>query len=268
MNGSRGAVEAMSKYFDMLAYLMGKQAGGGGGGAGWTNDGIATATEPNGNIVLGPNVTEIKANAFAGKPITRISGANVTKIGAFAFADCQELTQITKDDFPNVTQISGDAAYAFIRGCSKLQLIHFPKLTTIPTGQWPSGTGAIGSSTIKPILVLPKVTKFPNFRSYTTRFAAIDLGPDITTTEISGTEYFYEGYVDILIIRKSDAIVAAGNSNAIRRISSTTKIFVPQALVSSYETASNWSAKGSIFYAIEGSQYEHYYADGTPIPTT
>lgn len=31
MNGSSGAVEAMSKYFDMLAYLMGKQAGGGGG---------------------------------------------------------------------------------------------------------------------------------------------------------------------------------------------------------------------------------------------
>lgn len=32
MNGSSGAVGAMSKYFDMLAYLMGKQAGGGGGG--------------------------------------------------------------------------------------------------------------------------------------------------------------------------------------------------------------------------------------------
>lgn len=32
MNGSSGAVGAMGKYFDILAYLMGKQAGGGGGG--------------------------------------------------------------------------------------------------------------------------------------------------------------------------------------------------------------------------------------------
>ena len=32
MTGSNGAVEAMGKYFDILAFLMGKQAGGGGGG--------------------------------------------------------------------------------------------------------------------------------------------------------------------------------------------------------------------------------------------
>lgn len=48
-------------------------------------------------------------------------------------------------------------------------------------------------------------------------------------------------------------------------------LYVPSALISSYQAASNWStilgyATNSI-QAIEGSQYENYYADGTLIPT-
>ncbi len=46
-------------------------------------------------------------------------------------------------------------------------------------------------------------------------------------------------------------------------------LYVPQSLISSYQSDSNWStilgyANNSIT-AIEGSQYENYYADGTPI---
>lgn len=46
-------------------------------------------------------------------------------------------------------------------------------------------------------------------------------------------------------------------------------LYVPSALIASYQAASNWStilgyANNSIV-AIEGSQYENYYVDGTPI---
>lgn len=49
-------------------------------------------------------------------------------------------------------------------------------------------------------------------------------------------------------------------------------LYVPQALIASYQAATNWStilgyANNSI-QAIEGSIYETQYVDGTPIPTT
>lgn len=46
-------------------------------------------------------------------------------------------------------------------------------------------------------------------------------------------------------------------------------VYVPSALISTYQSASNWSTidgYGTITWtAIEGSQYENYYADGTVI---
>lgn len=48
-------------------------------------------------------------------------------------------------------------------------------------------------------------------------------------------------------------------------------IYVPSALISAYQAATNWSTVngyGTITWAaIEGSIYETQYADGTPIPT-
>lgn len=49
-------------------------------------------------------------------------------------------------------------------------------------------------------------------------------------------------------------------------------VYVPSALIASYKTASNWSTLEGYgvvnWVAIEGSQYENYYADGTPIPSS
>lgn len=46
-------------------------------------------------------------------------------------------------------------------------------------------------------------------------------------------------------------------------------LYVPSALISSYQSATNWSTilgySTNSIQAIEGSQYENYYADGTPI---
>lgn len=49
-------------------------------------------------------------------------------------------------------------------------------------------------------------------------------------------------------------------------------LYVPQSLISSYQSANNWSTilgyENNSIVAIEGSQYETQYADGTPISTT
>ena len=48
-------------------------------------------------------------------------------------------------------------------------------------------------------------------------------------------------------------------------------LYVPQAMISEYQAANNWSTilgyPNNNIVAIEGSQYENYYVDGRPIPT-
>lgn len=214
------------------------------------------------------NATSIPNYAFQGSSgIQSVYAPNVTTIGYGAFMSCSGLTAITPDCFPNLTTANTYSSVGLFGDCPNLAVIHLPKLTTInpANNQWPDGAYQIGSSTVNPILVLPSIRTFPNVRSYTTTYGAIDLGPNLQTTALSGTNYFYQCYCRVLIIRKSDAIVAASDSNCIRRLSSSTAVYVPAALLDEYSNATNWSTKGNIFHSIEGSIYETQYADGTPI---
>lgn len=76
------------------------------------------------------------------------------------------------------------------------------------------------------------------------------------------------------LILRSPSVVALNNIN----VFSVTKfkdggtggtLYVPSSLISSYQSANNWSTilgyTNNSIQAIEGSQYENYYADGTPI---
>ena len=72
--------------------------------------------------------------------------------------------------------------------------------------------------------------------------------------------------LQILVLRKSDAICTLANVNAFTNTpmsgynSLTGTVYVPQALISTYQTATNWSTLyngGTVtFAAIEGSEYE------------
>ena len=93
---------------------------------------------------------------------------------------------------------------------------------------------------------------------------------------------FYSGFfngasnLDTLIIRKSTVPsltnVNVFNNTKFQSSGTGGTLYVPSALISSYESATNWSTilgyENNSIEAIEGSQYENYYADGTPIPTT
>ena len=78
----------------------------------------------------------------------------------------------------------------------------------------------------------------------------------------------------VLILRNANNIAKLGNTNSFTGTPLASggtggTIYVPSALISSYQAATNWStilgyANNSI-QAIEGSIYENQYADGTPI---
>lgn len=91
------------------------------GGSGWTSDGLATNTEPNGAIVLGSSVTEVQPNAFYNRPIMSVSGQNVTKVGSNAFYGCS-ITEIKATDFPSLVTVGGSS----FAGNVSLQKAFFP----------------------------------------------------------------------------------------------------------------------------------------------
>ena len=77
------------------------------------------------NTVNFPNATNVGQNALRScTSLTSVNAPNVTSINNFAFQDCTNLTNI---DFPNVTSLR---EYTF-SGCTALTSVNFPKLTSI-----------------------------------------------------------------------------------------------------------------------------------------
>ena len=231
-------------------------------GVNW--DGFAAGTWPVGNAVLSNSVTDIPAYAFyddAG--ITSISGPEVLTINEYGIYKCTGLTSVY---FPKVTRIGESTnnsriSYVF-SSCTNLRTINLPELLNANCGY---NLALLGKAGAFVTIVVPKIT-FLGAHTFRGCLAeAIDIGPDLTTL----SQYnFYSGTYNNIILRRTAGVVDAPASHCITSIGSSTKVWVPNALIDSYKAATNWSAKGDIFYAIEGSIYEHAYADGTPIPTT
>ena len=121
-----------------------------------------------------------------------------------------------------------------------------------------------------------EVLALPSMRYNAYAYSFMDC-PKLTALDIwgfSGADMFVRDALLTVLILRSTSMVSLGNINYFNNTpfasgKSGGTLYVPNALKSSYESATNWStilgyANNSI-KAIEGSQYENYYADGTPI---
>ena len=244
------------------------------GGGGVSLDGFFSRTAPSGAVSL-PTATRLYGYAFYEHDlITSISAPNVTRIDENAFGYCSELVDVSMPEllYAGMTR-SGDSLvsdnninasttsnFAF-RNCDKLGNIYLPKFLKAGKGMfWQCGYDNSSSTPRVTVIVLPSVTQFGHSACRQGKFKAVDLGPNLTTL---ANDTFYNATVDVLILRSS-TVVSASNRDAVRNIKN---LYVPSALVASYATASNWStdAGSRTVTSIEGSQYENYYADGTPI---
>lgn len=100
---------------------------------------------------------------------------------------------------------------------------------------------------------------------------------DFTYTSGSGiqaNEFYGDSAFGTLIIRSSAVmplanVSAFSNSTKFRSGGAGGKLYVPSDLISSYQSATNWSTilgyANNQILPIEGSIYETQYADGTPI---
>lgn len=218
-------------YYELLLAKKLSGGGGGGGGGQWTTDGIANGTEPNGNVIV-----------------------NAPSLKKYALAGCTNIQSLVV----NSTELATD----------------FLAYTSIPSVILPNVVNTVASSfrySVVPIIVLPSLTKVAINGINQCDVETVDLGSSCTS--LDNSSFGNDTKLGKLILRYS-SVVSMPNANAL----STTKfksggaggeIYVPSALISSYKTASNWSTYngyGTITWkAIEGSQYENAYADGTPI---
>lgn len=193
-----------------------------GGGGGISVDGMATGSEPSGDVALN-TATSIRERAFnACTNITSIHAKNVTSLGQYIVNGCTSLTT-----FVSESQTTGN--YNAFSGAGQLTAIDIDHK---------------GS---------PSNNFFQNCASLTT-----------------------------LVLRRTDAITALGSTGAFNGSPFASSgaggtLYVPNSLLASYQSASNWSTiLGYANNQIKSIESTHtdptapidltlYYADGTAI---
>lgn len=172
------------------------------------------------------------------------------------------------DGWTNLSQISLPNCIAFKKGFAMGAngndnlLAYFPKLQTM--------TGQSFQNFRCQVLALPEITGVANYAFYSSKIPIIDLGKNCAS--IGGT-HSLDGNVSTLIIRyNSVCSLSATNSLPPATFGSSGTggtLYVPSSQISAYQSATNWSTilgyTNNQILPIEGSEYEHYYADGTEV---
>lgn len=223
-------------------------------------------------------VSTIGENAFREcAQLTEVNAPNATKIDSYAFYDCTSLTEVNA---PNCLQIQ----YQAFRNCNNLTTLNASNTT------YARGVAYCGLTH----LYLPvAIATGENQNNSNLITAVIGTGGIKSSSSLEAIDFTAKSVVTVdtlqsdsklqtLVIRGAHVAVLsnASNFNSTPFASGGTggTIYIPKSLydqlgtgVNDYKAATNWSTidgYGTITWAqIEGSQYEHYYVDGTPIPT-
>ena len=214
-------------------------------------DDFALGNIPSGALSLGTAQTIRDYLFYGSTAITSISAPNATEVKQYGFHSCSGVLTVS---FPELTTTG---TYSF-RGLRSLTKASFPKLSSIGQGCF----SQCGKSTAHmEYLCLPAASGTLNAMFEASFIDVIDIGPNVSA--LTGRNFYGTSSFDTIILRSSSVVSA--DTNSLNKITSSHKVYVPQALISNYQSASNWSSKAPTFMAIEGSIYENAYADGTPI---
>lgn len=200
-------------------------------------------------------------NAILSRTVTQIEKSDLTVLGEYALCNCKSLISAV---FPNVTTVYSEVFNA----CNNLVEVSLPKAN----GQSDYITGVFKNCSKIETIVLPAWSKtfYSQFFDSCSKLTTIDTRGN----NISGSNVFKNcTLLNKLILRKTSLV----GLSAIGHFSGTPfasngsggTLYVPNALISTYQGASIWSTilgyANNNIVAIEGSQYENYYADGTAI---
>lgn len=212
----------------------------------WTTDGIASKTEPNGAITISSAVGTILSRAFSGYTgITEVTIEGDPYIGLYAFENCPNLETLNT---PNLTKLKsgyyGSSTYTF-QNCPKLKGVVFPSYSNNGIDSY----------------VFQKCT-------------ALTYADFNDLTKLGGADVFSNTGLNVLVIRRTSGVATLQSGNNFTKTPFASDgtggtLYVPSALISDYQSATNWSTMlgytNNQILPIEGSYYETHYADGTVI---
>ena len=239
-----------------------------GGGGGISVDDIAEDYKIDGDITI--NLTagrKLRGHCFWNTAITSVSAPYLTRAGEKGnyFANC---TSLVSASLPSLTETSTTAMMGIFSNCSKLETVDMPYA-------WPRDYAFDGCAKLKKYV--NKISSGSNTHIGAGAFrgcSALEVLDFTHVNQIAATwAYNNANNLTTLILRRTDAVVPCNNANDLppvfRNNGAGGTVYVPNDLINSYKTASGWStAYGygtTTFTAIEGSAYEHYYADGTAV---
>lgn len=238
-------------------------AGYGGGGGGFTADDIWQGNV-DGTVTMNASLFP-KPVSYAFQKITSLSCPNATSLrntsgGQFPNGAFEANTSLTTVYAPLAT---GLVDYIF-RNCTALTDVNVRSVND-------SASSPFAGCTALPVIVLPKINVI-----YHNAFNGCR---SLAAADILGGNYIGQNCfngctpLDTFIIRRNGVCTLqninsfAGTPFASGGTGGT--LYVPQAQISSYQSANNWSTilgyANNQIKAIEGSYYETHYADGTVI---
>ena len=237
------------------------------------------------HLYLSSNITSIPSYAFYGcSALEEIHLVNeVTSIGDYAFYGCSGLKKFTIPS--TITSISN---YMF-HGCSALEELNIPNTTIgnyafrycaslkniyVPYVTSFGGIYTFADCTSLKGVALPSIvgTIPGHFFQASTSIEYVDFGENFN--RINATDAFSNcSSLQTLIIRKNTlsdlSNISNFNGTPFAENGTGGILYVPQVLISEYQSATNWSTilgyTNNQILPIEGSKYKNYYADGTPI---
>lgn len=204
--------------------------------------------------------------------LTRVNAENVVTINENAFAGCSLLEEI---NIPNCENVYGSA----FGSCTVLRKLNLPKMTNYYSGSIANGctaleevdlpvyAGALQTQSFKTCRSLvdvniPKVTGISTYAFQScTSLMLLDLP---AVTKIDANAFYGASKLNTIVLR-SETVCTLSSTTAFTSTpfaSSGTggTVYVPSALITQYQQATNWStlyAAGTCnFAAIEGSEYE------------
>lgn len=187
-------------------------------------------------------------DAFITREISGVyTNDRITKVGLYGLGGCENLTSI---NLPNVVTVEDSGFY----NCKLLKSVNLPKLTSLGNNGFNS-TGLesinlplcnkIGSSSFSYTkqlvsVILPLAASIPGFCFNYSSVQKIDTS---SVTSIAAYALGNAQQLDTLILRNSSVCTLANSTNTFTNTkiaAGTGYIYVPDNLVDSYKTATNW----------------------------
>ena len=192
-----------------------------------------------------PLVTSVGQYAFSG--CTSLASADfplVTSVGQSAFSGC---TSLEEYNFPRLTNLSANEVF---RNCTSLASADFPLVTSV--GQY-----AFSGCTSLEEIILPRLTgaQIPSNFFTSDNANALKLMDFGKINALYGGNYKDKLMFKYFILRKTSGVCSMPSASDWSGTENF-NCYVPSNLISSYQSATNWSSKQINWIALEGSRFE------------